>query len=123
MSVRFWPLMSALAILSGVALADPVPERYDTQPRPRSGTRGLTELRDPSLAATDLAQLLRSCARCHSERGPNTRLFERGRLASVPLAKLRWSVGVVLTSAEDAAWYPTDAERRDLERAQTILGK
>lgn len=113
-----WFRVILLVCVAGIVLADPVPER--TEVRPRAGTRGLPELRDPALVAVDVNHLCRSCARCHAEAGPNTRLFERGRI-QLPLARLRWGVDLVLKSREEASWYPTDAERRELERALAIL--
>lgn len=108
-------------ILVVVVRADPVPERFNVHPP--AGNRGLPELRDPALSTVDISHLLRSCARCHSERGPNTKLFERGRLRGLPLERVRWSIGVVLNSREDDKWYPTDAERVELEKAKALLAR
>lgn len=117
----FLCLLLAVVQVVRCARADPVPDRVDrTEVRPPT-SRGLPELRAPGGAAVNLAPLLRSCTRCHGERGPNSQLFKSGRLMGVPLERLRFGVRAVLNAHEEAPWYPTDAERRELVRAAQFL--
>jgi hypothetical protein len=116
------PLVPLLALLlaGSAVLAAPVPVPEPIEGR---GNRGLPELRGPAGAAYDLSVLLRSCARCHGETGPNKPLFDaRKQLnGAVPLERLGWGTGIVVRSQPGATWYPTDEERPALERALRLL--
>ena len=114
------PTVFVLALLTGAALAAPVPV---PEPIVGRGNRGMPELRGPNGEAYDLSVLLRSCARCHGEAGPNKPLFDaRKRLTgTVTLERLGWGTGIVVRSEPGSTWYPTSEERPDLERALRLL--
>ena len=103
-----------------VALANPVPEPAAPE---RPGNRGQPELRPPALSTSDPTPYLKMCVRCHGPQGKNSLHFTAaGRpFPDMSPPRLRTNIRTVLGAMPGFGYYPTIAERTQLEQALAIL--